>query len=204
MDQKNRVGIMGGTFNPIHLGHLMTGECAYEQFDLDKVLFMPSKTPPHKTIREHISAEDRASMVKLAIAGNPHFTFSGMELERSGVTYTVDTLRELHQMYQNCEYYFIIGADSLFDFSKWREPEEILKLATVLVASRYGMSKEKLKEQAIKLQQEYGGTIQIVDMPTINISSSEIRSRKKEGKDVRYYVDEKVRIYIEEHELYRG
>nr|WP_297934691.1 nicotinate-nucleotide adenylyltransferase [uncultured Lachnoclostridium sp.] len=204
MDQKNRVGIMGGTFNPIHLGHLMTGECAYEQFELDKVLFMPSKTPPHKTIQEHISADDRASMVKLAIAGNPHFAFSGMELERSGVTYTVDTLRELHQIHPYCEYYFIIGADSLFDFSKWREPEAILKLATVLVASRYGIAKDKLKEQAATLQQEYGGTIQIVDMPTIEFSSSEIRARKKEGKNVRYYVDEKVRIYIEEHELYRG
>lgn len=204
MDQKNRVGIMGGTFNPIHFGHLMTGECAYEQFGLDKVLFMPSKTPPHKTIQEHISADDRASMVKLAIEGNPHFAFSGMELERSGVTYTVDTLRELHQMHPDCQYYFIIGADSLFDFAKWREPKEILKLATVLVASRYGIAKEKLKEQADKLERMYGGNIQIVDMPTIDFSSSEIRTRRKEGKDVRYYVDEKVRIYIEEHELYRG
>lgn len=195
---------MGGTFNPIHFGHLMTGECAYEQFGLDKVLFMPSKTPPHKTIQEHISADDRASMVKLAIEGNPHFAFSGMELERSGVTYTVDTLRELHQMHPDCQYYFIIGADSLFDFAKWREPKEILKLATVLVASRYGIAKEKLKEQADKLERMYGGNIQIVDMPTIDFSSSEIRTRRKEGKDVRYYVDEKVRIYIEEHELYRG
>lgn len=194
---------MGGTFNPVHLGHLITGECAREQFGLKEVMFMPSKLPPHKVIRERVSCEDRANMVKLAIADNPYFTFSGMELERDGVTYTVDTLRELHQMRQNREYYFIIGADSLFDFAKWREPGEILKLATVLVASRYGLPEEKLESQIGLLTKEYGGSIQIVHMPTIDIASSSLRQWKKEGKDIRYYVDEKVRCYMDEHGLYK-
>ena len=194
MGKKNRIGIMGGTFNPIHLGHLITAECAYIQFKLDEVLFMPAKTPPHKIIKDKVSSVDRANMVKLAIEGNPHFSFSAMELERSGVTYTVDTL---------CEYYFIIGADSLFDLPKWREPKEILKYATIIVASRYGLAKEKLEEQIERLQKEFGGTILIVDVPTIDISSSEIRLRQRDGKSNRYYVDEKVRYYMEERGLYR-
>lgn len=203
MKEKVRVGIMGGTFNPIHLGHLITGECAYEQFGLNEVVFMPSKTPPHKAIEEHISAQDRAEMVKLAIAGNPHFTFSGMELERSGVTYTVDTLRELHEKNPDREYYFIIGGDSLFSFGKWRDTGEILRMATILAASRYGLPKEKLQKQIDEITQEYGGTIHIVDMPTIDISSSEIRQKVKEGKEIRYYVNDDVRLYIQKNELYK-
>lgn len=203
MGKKNRIGIMGGTFNPIHLGHLITAECAYIQFKLDEVLFMPAKTPPHKIIKDKVSSVDRANMVKLAIEGNPHFSFSAMELERSGVTYTVDTLCELHQMNPDCEYYFIIGADSLFDLPKWRKPEEILKYATIIVASRYGLAKEKLGEQIERLQKKFGGTILIADVPTIDISSSEIRLRQRDGKSNRYYVDEKVRYYMEERGLYR-
>lgn len=202
MDDILRVGIMGGTFNPIHLGHVITGECAREQFGLDKVIFMPSKIPPHKVIHEQVSFEDRANMVKLAIADNPYFSFSGIELERDGVTYTVDTLKMLHQMDQNSEYYFIIGADSLFDFSKWREPGEIVKYAKILVASRYGLPEEKLERQIELLTKEYGGIFQIVHMPTIDISSSSLRQMKKEGKEIRYYVDEKVRSYIVKHGLY--
>lgn len=193
---------MGGTFNPIHLGHVITGECARKQFALDEVVFMPSKNPPHKVIKEQVSFTDRSNMVKLAIQDNPCFTFSDMEFQREGVTYTVDTLRELHQIDENREYYFIIGADSLFDFEKWREPESILSLATILAASRYGIPEEKLLSQINYLTDRYGGTIQVVHMPTIGISSSGIRQMRKNGEDVRYFVDEKVRYYMEEHKLY--
>lgn len=193
---------MGGTFNPIHVGHVITGECAFEQFALDKVLFMPSKTPPHKSILGIASTTDRTNMVRLAIEENPHFFLSTMELEREGTTYTVDTLRELNRTHSDCEFFFIIGADSLFDFAKWREPGEILKLATILVASRYGLSDDRLIEQIEKLKAVYGGHFEIVKMPTIDISSSEIRDKRKKGLSVRYYVDHKVRQYMDEHNLY--
>ena len=202
MEKKNRVGIMGGTFNPIHVGHVITGECAYEQFALDKVLFMPSKTPPHKSTLGIASTTDRTNMVRLAIEENPHFTLSTIELEREGITYTVDTLLELHRTHSNCEYFFIIGADSLLGFARWRNPGEILKLATILVVSRYGLSDNRLLEQINKLKAVYGGHFEIVKMPTIDISSSEIRERHKKGLSIRYYVDHKVRQYMDEHSLY--
>lgn len=203
MEKKVRVGILGGTFNPIHLGHLLTGECAYEQFELDEVVFMPSKTPPHKSIEENVSAKNRADMVKLAIEDNPHFTFSGMELERSGVTYTVDTLRLLNEMHPDREYYFIIGGDSLFSFHKWRETGEILKRVTVLAASRYGVPEENVQSQIDFLKKEFGGRIEKIAMPTIDISSSGIRQKIKEGGDIRYYVPEDVRLYIQKNGLYK-
>lgn len=203
MEKKVRVGIMGGTFNPIHIGHVIAGECAYEQFGLEEVLFMPSKTPPHKSMVRIASAENRANMVKLAIEDNPHFSLSSMELERSGVTYTVDTLRQLHENNENREYYFIIGADSLFDFEKWKDPHEILRMAVILVASRDGTSNESLKKQIAFLEHAYGGSFGIIEIPTIGISSSEIRARRQNGQSIRYYVDRKVSLYMEKHGLYR-
>lgn len=203
MEEIVRIGIMGGTFNPIHIGHLVAGDCAYEQFHLKEVWFMPSKTPPHKPILDVASEKEREDMVSLAIKDHPHFKLSRMEFERSGVTYTVDTLRELYQSGQKQEYYFIIGADSLFDFPKWKEPQEIVKFATILVASRYGLAREELEKQIAYLKSLYGGNFFIVDIPTIGTSSSELRKRVKEEKSIRYLVDEKVRIYIKEHQLYQ-
>lgn len=194
---------MGGTFNPIHLGHVIAGNCALEQYHLDKVLFMPTKTPPHKSSLEIADGIHRANMVEQAIQDNPQFVLSCLELERDGITYTVDTLRALHQMQEDCEYYFIIGADSLYDFQTWKEPAEILKLATVLVASRYGLSREKLEEQIAVLNKLYGGVIEIIEIPTIGISSSDLRDKVRTEKSIQYLVDERVRTYIEEHGLYR-
>lgn len=198
-----RIGIMGGTFNPIHIGHLIAGDCAYEQFHLKEIWYMPSKTPPHKSISGTASEKEREDMVRLAIGEHPHFKLSRMELERNGITYTVDTLRALHEKGKAQEYYFIIGADSLFDFPKWKEPEEIVKLAVILVVSRYGLAREELEKQIAYLKSLYGGKFYIVDIPTIGVSSSELRSRVKEKKSIRYLVKEKVRIYIEEHQLYQ-
>lgn len=203
MSKKVRVGIMGGTFNPIHLGHVIAGNCALEQYHLDKVLFMPTKTPPHKPASEIADGIHRANMVERAIQENPQFVLSCLELEREGVTYTVDTLRALHQMQEDCEYYFIIGADSLFSFQTWKEPAEILKLATVLVASRYGLPREKLEGQIAILKKQYGGVIEVIEIPTIGISSSELRDKVRTKKSIQYLVDEKVRIYIQENGLYR-
>ena len=122
-EKRKRVGIMGGTFDPIHIGHLILGETAYEQFDLDQVLFMPAGNPPHKRNRLHRATdEQRSEMVRRAIASNPHFSLSLEEMNEDGFTYTYRTLERLRAEHPDTDYFFILGADSLFDFDKWREP----------------------------------------------------------------------------------
>src|SRR5690554_331928 len=117
-----KIGILGGTFDPIQNAHLVLAECSYEQFDLDRVWFMPSKNPPHKINKYIESKEHRSNMIKLAIEDNPHFEFSDFELMRQGLTYTTDTLLMLNQEYTDVKFYFIIGEDSLFDLENWKKP----------------------------------------------------------------------------------
>ena len=125
-EKKKRIGIMGGTFDPIHIGHLILGETAYHQFQLDKVLFMPAGNPPHKQDRENRATDSqRVDMVRLAIASNPHFTLSLEEMHKEGYTYTYRTLERLKQQNPDTEYYFILGADSLYTFDDWKEPGRI-------------------------------------------------------------------------------
>ena len=131
--RKKRIGIMGGTFDPIHIGHLILGETAYEQFQLDEVLFMPSGNPPHKRNRAHRATDDqRCEMVKRAIASNPHFSLSLEEMNEDGFTYTYRTLERLNKKHPNTEYYFILGADSLFDFDEWKEPARICHVCQIV------------------------------------------------------------------------
>ncbi len=125
MARTSKIGIMGGTFNPIHFAHLILAESAYEELNLDKILFMPSKKPPHKLNESIESDEHRIQMIQLAIKSNPHFDLSCVELEREGITYTADTLEELNRNYPQDEFYFIIGADSLFQIEDWWHPEQI-------------------------------------------------------------------------------
>lgn len=193
---------MGGTFNPIHNGHLFLAEHAYEQIGLDVILFMPSKKPPHKASLEVASGEDRLNMTGLAIQDNPHFELSTLELDREGVSYTADTLTDLTSENPNTEYYFIIGADSLFQITEWKTPQNIFNLCTVVAAGRNHLSKSQMELQVKRLHEMYGASIILLDMPTIEISSAEIRERIVSGKTIRYYVPEQVRSYIEEHELY--
>ncbi|MFR6272961.1 MAG: nicotinate-nucleotide adenylyltransferase [Blautia sp.] len=136
-EKRKRVGIMGGTFDPIHIGHLILGETAYEQFDLDQVLFMPAGNPPHKRNRLHRATdEQRSEMVRRAIASNPHFSLSLEEMNEDGFTYTYRTLERLRAEHPDTDYFFILGADSLFDFDKWREPGRICRACTVVAATR--------------------------------------------------------------------
>lgn len=203
MNGRRKVGIMGGTFNPIHIGHLIMAECAYDQFALDKVLFIPSKNPPHKTHIEIATTEDRVNMVELAIKDNPHFELSLIEVEREGKTYSVDTLSQLVKQNLDIDYYFIIGADSLYNLDKWKSPKELLSLTNVIVASRYGIGDEKLLEQIEKTKDTLGGNFYLADVPTIEVSSSEIRLGISERKSVRYQLPEAVYNYIQQNELYR-
>ena len=197
-----KVGIMGGTFNPIHYGHLFLAEQAYEQIGLNSILFMPSKNPPHKKGQEIISAEHRLNMVKQAVMDNPHFEVSTMELDREGMTYTADTLKAMTSDNTDMEYYFIIGGDSLLQITEWRDPQTIFNLSIIVASGRDHLTEDTLIQQAEELKRTYGARIVLLDMPTIEISSADIRSRIAAGKSIRYYLPQTVLNYITSHGLF--
>ncbi len=197
-----KIGIMGGTFNPIHNGHLFLAENAYEQIGLDQILFMPSKNPPHKAKPEMITDQQRVDMINLAIQNNPHFSISTIELERDGYTYTADTLTLLTKEHNEVRYYFIVGADSLFMMQDWHQPQVIFDLCTVVAAGRDHVDGAKLAAQAEFLKEQYHADIQLVEMPTMQIASADIRNRVAQNKTIRYYLPEQVAEYINQHKLY--
>lgn len=197
-----REGIMGGTFNPIHYGHLFLAENALEQLALDKVLFMPSKNPPHKAKPDEVTDQQRVDMIALAIADNPKFELSTIEMEREGTTYTVDTLSLLTKEHTDTEYYFIIGADSLFQLTSWKNPQEISSLCTIVAANRDGVEEEKLIGQVEYLKGIYHANIILITMPTIQISSEVIRERIASNRSVRYWLPDTVMEYIMRNDLY--
>lgn len=202
--EKRRMGIMGGTFDPVHVGHLILGERAYEQFQLDNVLFMPSGNPPHKPDRRGRAAlPERIEMVRLAIAGNPHFTLSLAEAHEEGYTYTRETLERLCAEHPDTEYYFIMGADSLFSFENWKNPERIAQLATLVVAARDHVNETELELTAERLEKLYGAKIRVLSTPNLDISSQMLREWIAEGKSARYYVPDAVLRYIHDTKLYR-
>ena len=199
-----KTGIMGGTFDPIHIGHLILGETAYHQFQLDKILFMPAGNPPHKQARENRATDrQRVDMVRLAIASNPHFSLSLEEMHREGYTYTYRTLERLKKQNPDTEYYFILGADSLYTFDEWREPGRILGACTILVGTRNHTSDEKLDRVIGELEDKYQGNIQKLESLNIDISSKMIRSWIEEGRSLAYYVPDQVIDYIEKNKIYK-
>lgn len=198
-----KVGIMGGTFDPIHIAHLQLAECAYEQYGLDEIRFIPAKYPPHKRDRQVLSESIRASMVKIAIAPNPHFTCSDIELNRVGYSYTSDTLSDLAAMEPNSRFYFIVGADSLNYMEEWHHPEEIFERAVILCANRDELPRERIDGKASFLREKFGADIRLIDLPALDISSHMIRDAVASGRSIRYYVTESVYDYITKHHLYR-
>ena len=203
-EKRKKVGIMGGTFDPIHIGHLILGETAYNQFQLDKILFMPAGNPPHKRERSQCATnEQRTEMVRLAIASNPHFSLSLEEMNQDGFTYTYRTLERLKEQNPDTDYYFILGADSLYDFEKWREPERILKACTVLVGTRNHTSCQRLDGVIALLEEKYQGRIEKLESLNIDISSKMIRSWIESGRSLAYYVPEQVISYIRENNIYK-
>lgn len=199
-----RIGILGGTFDPIHNGHLWLGKKAYEQFGLDWIWFMPSGNPPHKKDREITAREMRRDMIKLAIRETPYFMCSDFELEREGNTYTAQTLTLLHKEYDSHQFYFIIGADSLYQIEQWFHPEQVMSQATLLVAGRvYKREHRTLNEQITYLTDRYGANIYPIRFSEIDISSEQIRSAVEEGRSIGEYVPQTVGKYIMDHGLYR-
>lgn len=199
---KKKVGIMGGTFNPIHFGHLLLAETAFHQFQLDEILIMPTKNPYYKKISNSVTEEDRVAMVELAIEDNAHFHLSKEELNREGTTYTVETLSQLTARHPDYEYYFIMGADSLYHIESWKDPAQILKLATIVVAGRAGTG-SSLSSQIEYIENKYDSEIYRLNSPVLEISSNDIRRRIRDGESIRYLLPAKVADYIYEHGLYQ-
>lgn len=202
LEYAKKVGIMGGTFDPIHYGHLMIAENALQQFDLDYVLFIPAGSPPHK-VKNHITDSSlRYSMVQEAIADNPKFLISDMEISRKELSYTYLTLEELKSIYPNIDFFFIMGADSLFDFEKWVYPDKIASTATIIVAVRDLYDTKELDLKIRHLQNKWNVKMYLLNTPNFSISSHDIRNRIKNKMSVKYQLPDEVINFIENNRLY--
>lgn len=201
---RRNVGIMGGTFNPIHMGHLLLAEAAREQCRLDEVLFIPCGNPYMKKTNILLSGEERAHMTALAIEGNPYFKLSRIEIERKGPTYTCDTLVGLRAKNPDSQFYFITGADSLFHLESWMSPEVIFENCIIVTAVRGEGTKAQIYSQANYLKTKYQAEVQILSTSHIDISSSEIRNKISKKESVRYMIPEKVLMYIQEKHFYQS
>ncbi len=190
-----RIGIFGGSFNPPHLAHLIVAELVREQFDLERVLWLPNHQSPLKKPEDMASPAHRVAMTRLALAGNDGFSLSEVEIRRAGVSYTVETLRTLQDADPNVDFRLIIGSDSLAEFDSWREPREILRRVRLIVFPRPGSERAR---PASALE----GRIDWARAPLLEISGTVIRNRIREGKSIRYLVPDAVRAYILEYGLY--
>lgn len=202
---KKRIGIMGGTFNPVHNGHLLLAQEAKEQYDLDKVWFLPAKRPPHKEKDEIAEDDIRLEMLKLAIEENPAFSVSLLEMQREKeLTYTYDTMMELKKTYPELDFYFMIGEDSLFYLHKWYRYEELLRGMAFLVAPRGGEKQgiAEMKKMISGYEEKYHARIGLIDMPLIEISSTDIREKVKTGRSVKYYLPDRVEEFVRTHHIY--
>lgn len=197
-----KYGIFGGSFNPIHYGHLMICEYIKEEMGLDKVIFIPTGNPPHKELE--LSAKDRYEMVRLAISPNPDFEISDIETTRVKKSYTVDTIRELKKIYKEEKLYFLIGLDSLFQLKTWMKIEDLSQEIEFVVALRPGyLDKEEINKEIDFLRENFGTKINLIKTPLYEISSTDLRDRIREGKSLRYLIPKKVLDYIEESGFYK-
>ena len=196
MRNRKKVGILGGTFDPIHMGHLVLAEQVREKFQLERVIFIPCASPPHKTEQKLSPADDRFEMTKLALEGNPYFFVSDIELKREGLSYTVETLRELKEFYRDSEIYFLTGSDVLDEITTWKDPEEIYKLAKIVIGVRPGFDKFDHEDHFAK-------TSIIINITGIDISSTQIREKVRKGESIKYLVPPKVEEYIKNRNLYK-
>ncbi len=199
--KSSRLGIMGGTFNPIHIGHLVCAEEALSQYALDRILFMPAGLPPHKEIEGGTSARARYLMTVIATAGNPRFHVSRHEVDSGRVCYTVDTMRHLAEQHPQAKLFFITGADAVLEILDWKDPAELLRLATLIAATRPGYPLDRLAEITGRIGGE--GRVELMEIPAIGVSSSMVRERVAQGMSIRYLVPEGVERFIEKEGLYR-
>ena len=198
-----KIAVMGGTFDPIHYGHLVAAEAVYCELSVQRVIFIPTGSPPHKKTRV-TSAEMRYQMTALAIEDNPHFTVSRMEIEREGKTYTIDTIKHLHAEYPEAEIFFIIGADEVHQIPAWHKAEDLLKRCRFMAVTRPGYDVHALKREIERIKECFSGRLHFLEIPALAISSSDIRSRCCVGKSIRYLLPESVENFIIKECLYQN
>ena len=195
--------IMGGTFDPIHYGHLATAAAVKYKFGLDKILFIPAGRPAHKDNSKVTDNEDRYKMTCLAVESNPDFLVTRMEIDRPGKSYSVDTVRELKKICgHDVRFYFITGADAILDIFTWKNPAELLSLCEFIAVTRPGYTKKKMVDGIVNIIEQYGSKIYYMEVPALDISSSDIRKRLRSGMPVKYLLPESVEKYIYENHLY--
>jgi len=191
-----KLGLLGGTFDPVHKAHLVIAERVYETCELDRVLFVPAASPPHKNDVTITPFDHRLRMIELAIVDNPQFAASSIESLRPGKSFTTDTLAEMRRLYPEAELYWIIGADSACELHTWRDPGRLIKLAQFVVVGRPGWSLDNVDPRLHEL-------LVPVEMSMMDVSSTEIRALMRKGKGIRDYVPVEVAEYIEQHGLYK-
>jgi nicotinate-nucleotide adenylyltransferase len=196
-----RIGILGGTFNPPHVGHLVCAQEAHLQLGLDQVMLIPARTPPHKPVEDEPGHEHRLQLCRCAVDGDERFVVSDLEMARSGPSFTVDTLVELNRKAPDNELFLIVGGDVAAGLPFWREPERVLSLATLAVAKRRGTARARVEEA---LHRVAGGDRAVFfPMPRIGVSSTLVRRRVALGQPIKYIVPDSVAAYIARHHLYR-
>jgi nicotinate-nucleotide adenylyltransferase len=200
-----RVGVFGGTFDPVHYGHLILAEQAREQGRLDEVWFVPAARPPHKSESELTRFDQRAEMLTLAVAGHAAFRVLELEKDRPGPSFTVDTLAELHRGHPGDEFWLLVGADTLADLGSWHEKRRLPELAGLMVMARPGhaIPGEDRVRAELELAPDASLRLQTIDVPLIDISSRDLRRRAAAGRSIRYFVPRAVEVYIQERHLYR-
>jgi len=197
-----KIGLIGGTFDPVHFGHLLAAERAREEYGLEKVYFIPSANPPHKSYKGMAEAQNRFEMVEMAIRDNPYFQISNMEFLSKGYSYTIDTVNAfIDLMGQNCKIYFIIGTDNVGEILGWKNADELIKKVEIIAMTRPGKWEEELV-QNLNILKERECRINIVEMPLIHIESTNIRKRVNNGLSIKYIMPEDIEKYIIEKKLY--
>jgi len=203
MQQLKSLGILGGTFDPIHYGHMAAAECVRDAFQLDRIIFMPAARPPHKDLAGVLDSHHRFSMVELAVHDNMNFEVSSMELERQGLSYTVETVASCRQLYPEAEIYFILGTDALLLINTWKDLERLMKLCHFILVTRPGYQLDPNDDIFREIPGYLWEKTLTLPIPGLFIASSDIRHRVAEGKTIKYLVPAAVEKYIIENNLYQ-
>lgn len=198
-----KIGIIGGTFNPIHVGHLVLSEYIRDELNLDKIIFIPTGRPPHKSDKNIAKSIHRWNMLELSIKDNPYFELCDIELNSVGISYTIDTVGELKKLHISDDLTMIIGADSLLSLENWKRGPDLIQKINFVVADRLIGKKQNVINEVKALNHKYGVNIRWVDSPIIEISSTDIRDRIKNNKSIKYLVKEDVNKYINDNNLYK-
>ena len=201
-----RIAIMGGTFDPIHYGHLVTAEAVRSMYDVERVIFIPTGSPPHKSTPPDVShSEHRYLMTVLATYNNPFFDISRIEIDRPGITYTIDTIAQIREICNDqIKIYFITGADAVSEIINWKDSEQLLKMCSFIAVTRPGYNKDKLRGQVNSIKLDYQSRLHYLEVPELDISSSDIRERVRTGKPIKYMLPLEVEDYIAKNALYKG